>query len=198
MADWRNKVLEQEVLQVLEDTGALLNGHFELRSGLHSDRYFQCAFVLRYPRVAERLCRALAADVRNDLGGAVDADAVISPALGGILVGHEMARALDLPSIFAEKSDGSLVMRRFEIRQGQKFLVAEDVVTRGGRVQETIDIVRAKGGKVVGVAVLVDRSGGGADFGVPLWSLLKMTPVTWTQSECPLCRKGIPSTHPGS
>jgi len=189
---------EKEVLQTLEDTGALLNGHFELRSGLHSDRYFQCAYVLRYPRIAERLCRELAAAICNDVGGGVDADAVVSPALGGILVGHEVARALDRPSVFVEKSEGRLVMRRFEITKGGRYLVAEDVVTRGGRVQETIDIVKAGGGKVVGVAVLVDRSNGLADFGVPTWSLLKLAPVTWNQAECPLCRKGIPSTHPGS
>jgi orotate phosphoribosyltransferase len=189
---------EKEVLQTLEDTGALLNGHFELRSGLHSDRYFQCAYVLRYPRIAERLCTELATMICNDVGGGVDADAVISPALGGIIVGHDVARALDRPSVFVEKSEGRLAMRRFEIAKGGRYLVAEDVVTRGGRVQETIDIVKGGGGKVMGVAVLVDRSNGLADFGVPMWSLLKMAPVTWSPAECPLCRKGIPSTHPGS
>jgi orotate phosphoribosyltransferase len=189
---------ENEVFQVLEETGALLSGHFELRSGLHSDRFFQCAFVLRYPRVAERLCKDLASRIIDDLGGSVGADGVISPALGGLLVGHEIARALDLPSVFAEKSEGKLVMRRFEIDRGGRYLVAEDVVTRGGRVRETMDIVLAGGGKVIGVAALVDRSGGQADFGAPFWSLLKMTPVTWDRAECPLCRKGVPYVHPGS
>jgi len=191
-------VQEAEIMKVLEETGALLTGHFELRSGLHSDRYFQCAYLLRYPRVAERLCRSLGEAIRADLGGSVDADAVISPALGGILVGHEIARALDLPSVFVEKAEGRLEMRRFEIARGQRYLVAEDVVTRGGRVQETIDIVRAHGGRVIGVAVLVDRSAGQAGFGVPMWSLLRMAPVTWQPQECPLCRQGVKAVHPGS
>jgi orotate phosphoribosyltransferase len=190
-------VNEADVLLKLEETGALLSGHFELRSGLHSDRYFQCANVLRFPRVAEVLCRELAGRAR----AAIDAsgvDAVISPALGGILVGHELARVLDLPSIFAEKQEGRLALRRFRIESGARYLVAEDVITRGGRVQETIDLVRAGGGRVVAVAVLVDRSAGSAVFDVPAFSLLQLAPQTWAPGECPLCRRGVPSVHPGS
>lgn len=187
---------QQEVLQALSDTGALLKGHFELRSGLHSADFFQCANLLRYPRVAQRLCEALAekvpAALRDETG------TVVSPALGGILVGHEVARALDKLSIFAEKADGKLVLRRFAIQPGDKVLVAEDVVTRGGRVQETIDLVRAAGGTVVAVVTLVDRSGGAASFDVPHFSLLQMSPVTWAPAECPLCRDGSRAVHPGS
>lgn len=187
-----------EVLSILERSGALLNGHFELRSGLHSDRYFQCANVLRYPRYAEILCRALADRVRAGLRGALPVDAVIAPALGGILVGHEVARALDAMSIFAEKQDGALAMRRFSIERGKRLVVAEDVVTRGGRVQETIDIVERAGGVVAAVAMLVDRSGGKASFRYPTFSLLELEPVTWEPAKCPLCAKGLPPVHPGS
>jgi orotate phosphoribosyltransferase len=188
----------QAVLKIFEQTGALLSGHFELRSGLHSERYFQCANVLRYPWEAERLCVALAEKVRRQMGASLALDAVISPALGGILVGHELGRALHVPSIFAEKQDKALVLRRFEIQPGSRYLVAEDVVTQGGRVKETMDIVTAKGGLVEAVAVLVDRSGGNARFDCPTFSLVELAPVTWNPKECPLCAKGIPFVHPGS
>lgn len=187
---------QQDVLQALADTGALLKGHFELRSGLHSADFFQCANLLRYPRVAQRLCEALAERVPTDLRDEVTT--VVSPALGGILVGHEVARALDKLSIFAEKAEGKLVLRRFAVNPGDRVLVAEDVVTRGGRVQETIDLVRAAGGTVVAAVTLVDRSGGAAQFDVPHFSLLQMSPVTWTAAECPLCREGSKAVHPGS
>ena len=184
---------EDEILEIMRECGALLTGHFELRSGLHSDRYFQCANVLRYPRVAERLCGALVKAM-----GAVEADAVIAPALGGIVVGHEIARALDRPCLFAEKEDGKLVLRRFAIEPGQRLVVAEDVITRGGRVQEVIELVRAAGGEVAAVAVLVDRSGGRARFPYPTFSLLRLEPVTWEKAACPLCAKGETLVHPGS
>jgi orotate phosphoribosyltransferase len=193
-----NTMKEKEVLEILKKSDALLEGHFELRSGLHSDRYFQCANVLRYPRLAGRLCDALAAEVKKSLRKGTKIDTVIAPAMGGILVGHEMARALDVKSIFAEKQDGVLVMHRFSIKKGERCLVAEDVVTRGGRVQETIDIVEKAGGKVVGVAMLVDRSAGAAKFKYPAFSLLKMAPVTYKPAKCPLCAKGGKARHPGS
>ncbi len=185
------------MLTIFRQTSALLEGHFELRSGLHSDRYFQCAMVLQYPVLTARLCGALAERVRTaGLGSEVS---VISPAMGGLFVGHELARAMEARSIFAEKQDERLVLRRgFRIGAGERFVVAEDVVTRGGRVQETIAIVRGAGGAVVAVAALVDRSGGTVDFGVPFFRLLKMTPQTWMPAECPLCRAGIPLEHPGS
>lgn len=188
---------QQEVLDVLTNTGALLHGHFELRSGLHSADFFQCANLLRFPRQAEKLCAALARVIPENLAN--DAVTVISPALGGILVGHEVARALDKKCIFAEKQDGKLVLRRFSILPDEPIIVAEDVVTRGGRVQETIDIVKANGGRVVAVVTLVDRSGGTASFGnIPHFSLLQMSPVTWAPEECPHCKRGSKAVHPGS
>jgi len=202
---------EKQVLKYFEETGALLSGHFELRSKLHSDRYFQCANVLRYPRIAERLCREVTARAVKSgrLGGRIDG--VISPAVGGILVGHEVARALGVKCVFAEKvQDGDrkdatgkpltkLAMRRFALRRGERYVVAEDVVTKGGRVQETIDLVKAAGAKVAGVVVLVDRSAGKVKFGrIPMFSLVQMTPVTWEPSECPLCKAGGKPCHPGS
>lgn len=185
----------EEVFQVFRETKALLAGHFELRSGLHSDQYFQCAIVLQYPRIAERLCAALA-DLWLQRGSR--ADGVISPAMGGLVIGQELGRALDKRTIFAEKQDNKLALRRFSIAPGERFLVAEDVMTRGGRIQETIDIVRSRGGVVDAVCVLVDRSGGKAAFDVPIVSLLQWEPVTWKPDECPLCKKGVPATHPGS
>lgn len=190
---------QDEILAIFQDTGALLEGHFELRSGLHSDRYFQCALVLQYPRIAERLCAAQAEKVRDRLGAEYRPGAVISPALGGIPVGHELGRAFGVRAIFAEKQEGSLVLRRaFEVRPGEHFLVAEDVVTRGGRVHEVMNIVRERGGIVDGVAVLVDRSSGQFACERPVVSLLQLAPVTWGPAECPLCRQGVPLHHPGS
>ncbi len=200
---------ETQIMKEFRDTGALLDGHFELRSKLHSNRYFQCANLLQFPRVAEKLCKEAVRRAKAD-GLEEKIDAVISPAVGGIIVGHEVARALGVKCIFAEKvpSKGvdatgkpltSLAMRRFRIVKGARYLVAEDVVTMGGRVQETIDLVKAAGGKVVGVIVLVDRSAGKAKFPrIPMYSLVKMTPETWTPSTCPLCEIGSKPVHPGS
>ncbi len=202
---------ERQVLKHFEETGALLSGHFELRSKLHSDRYFQCANVLRFPRIAEKLCREVTtrAVKSGKLGKRIDG--VISPAVGGILVGHEVARALGVKCVFAEtlqdgdKKDATgkpltkLAMRRFTLKKGERYVVAEDVVTKGGRVQETIDLVKAAGAKVAGVVVLVDRSAGKVKFGrIPMFSLMQMTPVTWEPSECPLCKAGGKPCHPGS
>ena len=201
---------QKAVLAAFRDTEALLEGHFELRSKLHSNRYFQCANVLRYPRVAAKLCREVTrrAVASGRLGKRIDG--VISPAVGGILVGHEVARELNVKCIFAEKVQGEgvdatgkpntvLALRRFSIRKGERYVVAEDVVTKGGRVQETIDLVKAAGGTVAGVVVLVDRSAGKVKFGrIPMFSLLQMTPETWTAAECPLCKAGSRPVHPGS
>jgi orotate phosphoribosyltransferase len=187
-----------EVLAIFKDSEALLEGHFELRSGLHSPNYFQCAMVLRYPRLADKLCASLVESMQA--AGAVNAiDGVIAPAMGGLAVGHEVARALNVKSIFAEKQDNKLVLRRgFKIKPGDRYVVAEDVVTRGGRVQETIDIVTGLGGVPVAVAVLVDRSAGKAVFPCPTYSLLQLAPVTYEPAACPLCAKGVPMAHPGS
>lgn len=189
---------DPNLLALFEETGALLNGHFELRSGLHSNRFFQCALLLQYPRIAAQVCEALVGKIRQTLGE-LEIDTVIAPALGGISVGHEVGRALGVRFIFAEKNDQKqLAMRRFKIAQGERFLVAEDVITRGGRVQETVDIVREHGGVVQAIGVLVNRSGGKAQFDVPLVSLLDLEPVTWIPAECPLCKEGLPLIHPGS
>lgn len=189
---------DQDVLNVFLETKALLRGHFELRSGLHSDQFFQCAKVLQHPRIAARLCEALVVKLRHDMPG-LKVDGVIAPAMGGLFVGHEVAKSLGVVSIFAEKHEGKLVLRRgFEIPKGAAFVVAEDVITRGGRVQETIDIIEGRGGKVVAVAVLVDRSGGKASFVPPTVSLLQMEPVTFDPKTCPLCAKKIALEHPGS
>ncbi len=184
-----------EVLQIFRDTRALLDGHFVLRSGLHSRQYFQCALVLQHPRVAEKLCGDLAGKLKT-----AGAQVVISPALGGLFVGHEVARALDVRHIFVEKnSAGRLELRRgFQVARGEKVLVVEDVVTKGGRVQETIDIVRALGGEVVGVGTLVDRSGGKVGFGVPFESLIALSVDTFDPATCPLCQAGVPLIKPGS
>jgi orotate phosphoribosyltransferase len=188
-------VTDEEVLQIFRDTRALLDGHFVLRSGLHSYQYFQCAMVLQHPRIAGQLCGDLAVKLKN-----AGAQVVISPALGGLFVGHEVARALDVRHIFVEKnSAGKLELRRsFHVARGEKVLVVEDVVTKGGRVQETLDIVHALGGEVVGVGTLVDRSGGKVGFGVPLESLLRLSIDTFDPATCPLCQAGAPVIKPGS
>ena len=187
-----------EVLAIFRQTEALLSGHFELRSGLHSDQYFQCAKVFCHPRIAEKLCAALADKIKA-VGADRGVSCVIAPAMGGIVVGHEIARALNVLSIFAEKQDGALVLRRnFTIDKGERYIVAEDVITRGGRVQETIDIVEKAGGVVAAVAVLVDRSGGKAKLPYPTFSLLTMEPVTYEPAVCPLCKTGSKAVHPGS
>jgi orotate phosphoribosyltransferase len=188
--------MNPEILDLFRQTNALLEGHFLLRSGLHSRQFFQCALLLQHTPIAAKVCAMLADKLR-----AFPADKVISPALGGVIVGHEVARSLSLPHIFAEKDDaGRLVLRRgFEIARGERFLVAEDVVTRGGRVQETIDIIRNLGGVVVAAGSIVDRSGGNLpDFGCPFVSLIQMTPETFPADALPEDLVGIPAVKPGS
>lgn len=189
---------QEEVLGVFRETGALLDGHFELRSGLHSPAFFQCAKVLCYPRLAEALCVELVSRIRTEMGDDFVVDSVIGPAMGGIAVGHEVAKALDVRSIFAEKENDKLVLRRFDIKEGERIVIAEDVITRGGRVQEVIDIVEGRGGIVAGIALLVDRSGGKVTFNYPQFSLLQIEPVTYDPQNCPLCEKGLELVHPGS
>jgi orotate phosphoribosyltransferase len=185
---------QAEALRVFRDTGALLEGHFILRSGLHSRQFFQCALALQQMPVVEKLGAALATKVHS-LGAAT----VISPAMGGLVIGQEVARQLSLRFIFAEKEDGRLVLRRgFRISRGEKTLVVEDVVTKGGRVQETVDIVRACGGQVVGIAILVDRSNRSVDFGVPLFSLISLHVETFDPAKLPTDLASIPAVKPGS
>src|ERR1700761_2375746 len=172
---------KEEGVQVFRDTGGLLEGHFVLRSGLHSRQFFQCALALQRMPIVEKLGAALAAKVRS-----LDTVTVVSPAMGGLVIGQEVARQLGLRFIFVEKEDGKLVLRRgFKIAPGEKILVVEDVVTKGGRVQETLDIVRAHGGDVVGVAMVVDRSNGALNFGVPQFSLLALLVEAFDPNQLP-------------
>ena len=185
---------EREVLQVFRDTGALLEGHFVLRSGLHSRQYFQCALALQQMPTVERLGAALADKVR-----ALGAVTVISPAMGGLVLGQEVARQLRCRFIFVEKEEGKLVLRRgFKIAPCEKILVVEDVVTKGGRVQETIDIVRHHKGEVSGVAMAVDRSNGTVDLGVPMFSLLSLNVEAFAADQLPPDLAAIPAMKPGS
>jgi orotate phosphoribosyltransferase len=187
--------MTNDLLSLLRKTGALLDGHFVLRSGLHSRQYFQCAILLQHTDIAATVCGQLADKLRS-----FNCDAVISPALGGIIVGQEIGRSLGKRHIFVEKEQGSLVLRRgFTIGKGEKFIVAEDVVTRGGRVQETIDIVRAGGGLVAAVGVIVDRSSGNhADFGCPFVSLVQMNVETFPADQLPADLATVPAVKPGS
>ena len=188
---------QSDVLKLFEDTGALLNGHFQLRSGLHSPQFFQCAHLLQHPRISGRLCEALVERMNTTIKNLV-VDSVIAPAMGGITIGHDVAKALDKRFIFVEKENNKLALRRFQINPGERFIVAEDVVTRGGRVQETIDIVHAHGGTVVGIGILVNRSGGQADFGIPLVSLLDISPEVYEPTNIPAWLEKIPISRPGS
>lgn len=185
---------QEEVLQIFRDTGALLEGHFVLRSGLHSRQYFQCALALQQMPVVENIGGALADEVRG-LGAAT----VIAPAMGGLVLGQEVARQLRARFIFVEKEDGRLALRRgFSIAPGERILVVEDVVTKGGRVQETMDIVRAHQGLVVGVAVAVDRSSGAVHLGLPFRSLISLRVETFAPESLPPDLAAIPVVKPGS
>lgn len=185
---------EQQALELFRSTGALLEGHFVLRSGQHSRQFFQCALALQQMPIVELFGAALAARLAN-LGG----ETVIAPAMGGLVIGQEVARQLGLRFIFAEKEDGKLVLRRgFVLRHGERCLVVEDVVTRGGRVVETVDIVRQHGGVVVGVGTIVDRSEAGVDFGVPQAGLIRMRVETFPADQLPADLAAIPAVKPGS
>jgi orotate phosphoribosyltransferase len=187
--------MSEDLLALFRKTGALLDGHFVLRSGLHSREYFQCALLLQHTDVAAKVCNSLADKLRD-----FDCDTVISPALGGIVVGQEVGRSLGKRHIFVEKEEGKLVLRRgFQISTDEKFVVVEDVVTRGGRVQETLDIVRAHGAKVSAVGVIVDRSGAAKpDFGCPFVSLIEMNVETFPADKLPPDLAKIPAVKPGS
>lgn len=189
----------EALARLFMENGALQDGHFELRSGLHSPKYCQCALLQQKPRLLETLVAELIERMRAELGDATEVDTIIAPAMGGITIGHEMGRQLDKRFIFAEKEEGTLVLRRGQIiTPGETFLIGEDVITRGGRIQESYDIVTAAGGIVKGIGVLFNRSGGTASFDAPLVSLVTMTPVVYNPGDCPQCRDGIPLDHPGS
>lgn len=184
-----------QVLEVFRKCGALLHGHFVLRSGRHSRTFFQCALVLQDPVATAELCGALVEKVKIERWMF---HSVISPAMGGILVGHEVGRHLGRRHIFAEKEEGKLKVRRFEIKPGERFLVAEDVITTGSAVQEVVALVRSAGGVVAGVACLVDRSEQPPDFGVPMCSLLKLPVETFASTELPADLQKVAAAKPGS
>ena len=186
---------EDRVLEILKDTGVLLQGHFLLTSGRHSDKYMQCARVFQYPAYSEELSRMLAAQLAG-----IDIDVVIAPAIGGIIFSYEMGRVLGVKTLFAEREGGDMTLRRgFSIEPGSKVLVVEDAVTTGGTVKEVIDFVKSLGAQVVGVGSVVDRSGGTVDFGVPFYAVYRTVIESYEADKCPICKEGkIPLVKPGS
>jgi orotate phosphoribosyltransferase len=190
---------ESEVLALFKRTGAYLSGHFRLTSGLHSAEYLQCALVLQHPTLAERLGRELAAKVRGIIAPE-RVDLVASPAIGGLIIGHEAARALGACFVFAERDqEGKMTLRRgFTVEPGAAAVVVEDVVTTGGSTREVVDLLAAAGAKVLAAGSIIDRSGGQAGVGVPRTALATLQVVAYPPAECPLCRQGSPVTKPGS
>lgn len=184
----------EKVLALMEELGALHKGHFLLSSGLHSDTYFQCARLLQFPDLARELGAAMGkffADTPHDL--------VVSPAMGGILIGHEVARALGRRFVFTERLDGTMTIRRgFSLEQGEKVIIAEDVVTRGTSLLEVVKVVEDAGGQVVGLASIIDRTGGDAGLPLPLHALARVKVETFSPDSCPLCKAGQEVVKPGS
>jgi orotate phosphoribosyltransferase len=183
-----------ELLDLFRRSGALLDGHFRLTSGLHSSGYLQCALVLQHPESAGSLGAAIAERTRD-----LRATAVLSPALGGIVIGQEVGRALGVRALFAERQDGQLTLRRgFALSERDRVLVIEDVLTTGGSTKETMEVAKAAGAQVVGAASIVDRSGGKVQFDVPYAALLDVALPTYEPDKCPLCSQGLPVVKPGS
>ena len=188
------ELTREDILEIFKDTKALLEGHFILTSGLHSNAYFQCAKVFQYPWHAETLCREIADHFKDQ-----KIDVVVSPAVGGIVFGQEIARLLGVRSIFAERVDGQMTLRRgFQISPGERVLLAEDVTTTGGSVKEVMKAVEKSGGDIVAVTAVVDRSGRKAQFGVPYFSLFQMEVTNYEPDTCPLCQAGSTAEKPGS
>jgi orotate phosphoribosyltransferase len=185
---------QEVVLNLFRKSGALLEGHFRLTSGLHSDRYMQSALVLQYPDFAEALGAALAGRTRH-----LQPTAVLSPALGGIVIGHEVARALGVRALFAERQEGGLTLRRgFTLSEGDRVLVVEDVLTTGGSTRETVAVAQAAGAQVVGAAAIIDRGKDAARLNLPLQTLVQMDVPTYSPEACPLCAANMPVVKPGS
>ncbi len=192
----------EDVRKIFEDNAALLTGHFLLSSGLHSNRYLQSALVLQHPAIAEKLCAELASKAKTD-GEIGRIDLVIAPALGGVIVAHEVGRALGLRALFTERQEGAMKLRRgFEIKPGERCLVVEDVITTGGSTREVMDVVAAHGGVTVGAGSLIDRSfkkdGGAVDLGVPRHALAVLEVPSYKPEECPMCTDGSIAIKPGS
>lgn len=187
-----DSLFAETLKSLLAESGALLQGHFLLSSGLHSERYFQCALLLSDPVRAEQVGRALAA-LQTD-----PPDLILSPAMGAIIIGHEVARALSVPALFTERENGSMALRRgFALKKGQRVVVVEDIVTTGVSSGEVVALARSYGAEVIGALAIV-RRGSRADLGTPLRSLLDMPIRTYTAKDCPLCREGKPLVKPGS
>ena len=186
---------QEEMFKIFEKTGGILKGHFILTSGRHSDTYMQCAKLFVDPKASELLCKSLAEKLDGE-----KIDLVISPAVGGILMGYEMARQLGVNNIFAEREHGAMTLRRgFALPENANVLVVEDVVTTGGSVKEVIELVKERGCNVTAVASIVDRSNGKVDFGVKFVNLISMDVVSYEPSECPMCKEGkTPAVKPGS
>lgn len=181
-----------DVRALLEETGALLTGHFRLSSGLHSPNYVQCARLLEHPRNARALGEALAARI-----GSVDK--IVAPALGGVIIGYTVAQALDVPFVFTERKDGAMTLRRgFRMQPGERVVIVEDVVTTGKSTRETVDVVTQQGGDVVGFASILNRSGKANPFDKPYSALLELALDTFEESACDLCARGVALDAPGS
>jgi orotate phosphoribosyltransferase len=186
------------VLDTFQQAGAYLRGHFRLTSGLHSPEYLQCALVLQHPEHAERFGRELAAELKQLAGGQIDL--VLAPAIGGLIIGHEVARALGVPFRFAERdADRKMSLRRgFTLDPGARAVVVEDVITTGGSTREVIEIVQSAGATVVAAGSIIDRSNGTASLGVPYAALHAMAVTAYQPDDCPLCAQGLPVIKPGS
>lgn len=185
---------EKGAIKAFEDNSAILKGHFLLTSGRHSDRYIQCALVMQHPEVCAELCEVIASKLPS-----VSVDVTIGPAMGGITLAYEMGRRLGTRALFAEREEGKMSLRRgFSLKPGERVLVCEDVVTTGGSAKEVADMARAMGCEVTAIACLIDRSGGKAELGYPLLSVLRMEVQSWPQEECPLCKAGSSPYKPGS
>jgi orotate phosphoribosyltransferase len=185
---------DREVLDLFRQSGALLEGHFRLSSGLHSDRYLQSALVLQHPDFAEQLGRALAARLEH-----LQPTAILSPALGGIIIGQEVGRAMKIRALFAERQDGTLTLRRgFSLAPSDRVVVVEDVITTGGSTRETVAVAEAAGAHVTGAAAIIDRGADPARLDLPLQALVRMQVPTYPPDACPLCASGVPITKPGS
>lgn len=185
---------KEEIVEIFKKTNVLQEGHFKLTSGRHSGQYLQCAQVLQYPQYTTQLCSDIAEYFKNE-----SIDVVVGPAMGGIVIAFEVARQMGVKSIFTERVDGKMTLRRgFAVKPGEKVLVVEDVVTTGGSVQEVIDLVRENEAEVIGVGLMVDRSNGKVQFGVPQCALLSMEVQSYEPEECPFCKQGLPIVKPGS
>ncbi len=182
----------EQILDIFRETGVMLEGHFLLTSGRHSDKYMQCAKLFQNAAVSERFAKALADKFTG-------IDLVAGPAIGGIILAYEVSRQMGVPNVFAERESGAMALRRgFSIPEGARVLVVEDVVTTGGSVKEVIALINSLGGNVVGVGSVVDRSNGTVDFGVPFEAVLSMEVVSYPPEDCPLCKQGLPAVKPGS